>query len=179
MGRGGGRHSSWSYTTGLRTLGSAVPGTPSSSFTGSLAGLTVPQWRRGTRTAVGDLYLVEQADVLAGLLLHHQAHLLQLVHVKADQAWQILACNSSLGRLCLLLWAYRTPVYALLGTIWTRGTGLETGVQPAGGCEWGAAGNQSGQAVPQVGSSVFSDPKLMTPSTLQAGSQHLGDLTTA
>ena len=119
MWRGGGRHSSWSHTTGPRTLGSAVPGTPSTSFTGSLAGLTVPQWRRGTRTAVGDSYLVEQAGVLAGHVPHHQAHLLLLVHVKADQAWQILAwvtpampgcvyCCGCTVRLCM-------PCYALFG----------------------------------------------------------------
>ena len=74
-----------------------------------------------------------------------------------------------------VLYACVCPAMHYLG----RGTGLGTDVQPVGGCEWGAAGYQSGQAVPQVGSSVFSDPKLMTPYPLQAGSQHLGDPATA
>ena len=125
MGRGGGRHSSWSHTTGLRTLGSAVPGTPSSSFTGSLVGLTVPQWRRGARTAVGDPHLVGRAGGLAGHVLHYHAHLLLLVPEKANLSLANLGlCNSSPGQLCLLLWVYRTPMYTLLCTVWTRGTGF-------------------------------------------------------
>ena len=73
---------------------------------------------------------MEQAGVLAGHVPHRQAHLLLLVHVKADQAWQILAwvtpaltgcvyCCGCTVRLCIPCYALSGPEELVLGPMYS------------------------------------------------------------